>query len=299
MGRIVALLRDPLLHFLIVGAALFAFLSMQKPPERPADERIVVTRDALLRFVQYRSKAFEPGAAERLLDGFSERDRRKLVDDFIREEALYREAKALGVAETDYVVRERMVQSALFLADAAAGSTPINEADIEAYFKKHADDYRVAPSVTFSHVFFVGDGAEEKARAMVERLNAAGAPFEAATQFGDRFPFHVNYVERTYEYVASQFGDVTTEALFDAATPLQRWSGPYRSDYGFHAIFVSGRVEGRLPELAEIRDRVVEDAQRAKDASAREREVAEIVKRYRPEIAPDISKAPLEVPAPK
>lgn len=299
MSRVSAFLRDPLLHFLVIGAALFAALSALQPPESASPERIAVSRADMLRFVQYRSKAFEAGAAARLFDGLGEADRKRLIDDYVREEALYREAKALGVADTDYVVRERMVQSALFLADAAAGAGPVSESELADFFKKHAADYKIEASITFAHVFFENENAEGRARAMVARLNAEKAPFEAATQHGDRFPFHVNYVERTYDYVASQFGDLTTAALFDPATALNVWTGPYRSDYGFHAIFVSGRTENRQPELAEIREKVAEDALRAKEDAAREKEVAAIVERYRPEIAPDLLKKPLEVPAPK
>lgn len=299
MSRLVAVLRDPLVHFLIAGAALFVFLSAAAPSEKPSEERIVVTREGLLRFVQYRSKAFEPGAAARLLDGLSESDRRKLVDDYVREEALYREAKTLGVDETDYVVRERMVQSALFLADAAAATAKVTDAEVANYFKSHTADYRVEPSVTFAHVFFEGGGAESRARAKLRELRRIGAPFEAATQHGDRFPFHVNYIERTYEYVASQFGDTMTAALFDAATPQDVWAGPYRSEYGFHIALISSRTEGRAPTLIEIRDRVAEDAQKAKDDAAREKEVAAVIARYKPTMAPDLFKKALEVPAPK
>lgn len=299
MRRLQAILRDPLTHFLVAGAALFAVLSALRPAGPSVEDRILVSRDAVLRFVQYRSKAFEPGAAERLFDSLSEAEKKKLVDDFVREEALYREAKALGVAETDYVVRERMVQSAVFLAETAATTAPATDQQVAAYFKEHVDDYKIEASVSFAHVFFQGAGAERRARAKIAELNAANAPFEAATLHGERFPFHVNYVERTADYVASQFGDTTTAALFDAATPLSRWTGPYRSDYGVHAVFVSGRTSGRLPDLSEIRSRVAEDTQRKLAEDAREREISAIIERYSPSIASEVFKAPLEVPAPK
>ncbi|MBY0423798.1 MAG: hypothetical protein K2Q06_15950, partial [Parvularculaceae bacterium] len=59
------LLRDPLAHFLIAGAALFFLLSALAPPEKAAEKTIDVTREKLVAFIQFRSKAFEPNAAER------------------------------------------------------------------------------------------------------------------------------------------------------------------------------------------------------------------------------------------
>lgn len=299
MRFLARLFRDPLLHFLIAGAVLYGVVSRHAPPAAHADANVIaVDRAAMLTFIQYRSKAFEAGAAERLFGALSPDERRRLVDDYVREEALYREAKALGVAENDYVIRERMVQSAAFLADAAAGAPAVSDRDAEAYLATHKSDYSIEPSVTFAHVFFAGPEAEAKARAAVARLNRAGAKFEDAPRYGDRFPFHVNYVERTYDYVASQFGDAAAKTVFDAATPLDVWAGPLQSEYGWHAVLVTARAPARDPQFSEIRDRVVDDARRARADAARERAVADIVGRYKVVRAKDLDAPPLEVPAP-
>ncbi|MBY0420889.1 MAG: peptidyl-prolyl cis-trans isomerase, partial [Parvularculaceae bacterium] len=226
------------------------------------------------------------------------KERRRLIDDYVREEALYREAKALGLDANDYVIRQRLVESAAFLSDASETAAPATDAEIEAYFKAHRADYRVEPSVTFAHVFFEGPQADAKAASIAAELNARNAPFEDAPRYGDRFPFHTNYVERTYDYVASQFGEATTRRLFDPKTPLNRWVGALRSEYGAHAVYVSGRTEGRDPELSEIKDRVAEDANRDKRERARLAAIDDLVRDYAVKIAPDATAPPPEVPQP-
>lgn len=293
------LVRDPLIHFLIAGAALFALLSAVNPPgAADADKTIAVTREKLVGFIQYRSKAFEPNAAERILAGLQPEERQRLIADYVREEALYREAKALGLDANDYVIRQRLVEGAAFLSDATDDAAPPTESEIAAYFNTHRADYRVEPSITFAHVFFEGKDADSRAASLAAELNARKAPFEDAPRYGDRFPFHTNYVERTYDYVASQFGDATTQRLFDEKTPLNRWIGALRSDYGAHAVFISGRTPARDPDLAEIRDKVAEDANRDKRARTRAKAIDDLVHQYVVTVAPDANAPPPEVPAP-
>ena len=298
MNTLARTFRDPLLHFLVAGAVLYGVVA-RYAPDSGADDVIKVDRAAMLGFVQYRSKAFEPGAAERLYASFPAAERERLIIDYIREEALYREAKKLGVAENDYVIRERMVQSALFVASAGAGDAEPGAKDVADYFAAHAADYRVEPSVTFTHVFFAGKEGESRARATAGRLARVKARFEDAPRYGERFPFHVNYVERTFDYVASQFGDAAAKTIFDEKTPLDRWIGPLQSEYGWHVVLISGRTPAHAPTLEEVSDRVAEDAKRAIAEKAEEKAVADAVARYRIVRAPDLAAPALEVPAPK
>lgn len=268
MTRIPGFLKDPLAHFLIAGAALVYVGGLVAPAE-PARERIVVDREAVLDFIQYRSKAFEPQAAAALLDSLSPERRAQLIDDFVREEALYREAKAAGLEADDYVIRQRLVQKLTFAAEAAAGEPTLTDAEIAAYYEANKGDYVIPPFATFTHVFFSAekrgaDNARAAAESQSRRLNKTAARFEDAVKFGDRFVFDTNYVERTYDYVASQFGDDAAAAIFDPAGPFEVWRGPLVSQYGAHVIYVAAIVPGRTPDLEEVRARVAEDAARAR-----------------------------------
>jgi len=258
-----ALLKDPLTHFLAAGVLLFMIGGATKPPA-PDEAHIIVDRPALLEFIQYRSKAFEPRAAAALLDSMDEEARADLVRDFVREEALAREAKSLGLDANDYVIRQRMVQKVEFLAEAAADAATPTDGEIEDYYKTNTARYASPPAATLTHVFVstegkAADDARVEAARLLDQLLSTNAGFNDATAYGDRFLFHKNYVDRTDEYIASQLGDKIRDAVFSGAAPAGRWAGPFRSDYGYHLIFVAAVTPARLPPLEEIRDVVTSD----------------------------------------
>ena len=114
----VSVLRDPLIHFLVLGLGLFLLFELVASDEAAYDSKVIdVDREALLTFVQYRSRAFQPQAAAARLDGMSEEEVERLVRDYVREEALHREALALGMDKNDYVIKRRMIQSIEFITD--------------------------------------------------------------------------------------------------------------------------------------------------------------------------------------
>jgi hypothetical protein len=288
----VRLLRDPLIQFLAIGAIFFIAASLLTPP--PADDReIVVDRAALLEFIQFRSKAFDAPTAEKILDGMGPEERNTLIDELVREEVAYREARKLGLEADDYVVKQRLVQKFDFLQETLIGDSPPSEKEIAAWYEAHKADYVEPPFVTFTHVFFSSEArgeaaAEAAAEEMTMELLKKRAPFEAAPGKGDRFPFGVNFVDRSLDDVASQFGEQAARSIFSPDEPLKTWRGPLLSPYGAHAVFVRKVTPERTPTLDEVRKKVIEDAGR----DARERAKAGLLegakRRYRITVEPSV-----------
>jgi hypothetical protein len=290
------------MHFALAGALLFALHRAVTGDPRVEGERVIlVDRAALLEFVQYRSRAFDAGAAAHLLDGLTPTARAALVRDFVREEALNREALALGLERDDYVIRQRLVQKLDFALRGVHEPAPPSDAELAAYYDAHRPEYAEAASITFAHVFFDAEsrgaaGALAAARSALPALNRARVRLDQAPEHGDRFPFHVNYVERTEDFVASHFGAEMAARVF-ALAPSEEWRGPFVSPYGAHLVLVAARAPGRQPALAEIRGRVLEDAQREAAERAQERAVAEVIAHYEVRTAPDALAAPSDEPA--
>ena len=264
------LFRQPLVHFLILGVSLFGFFEWvgDKSDTTENPRTIVVDRDALLTFMQYRSKAFNDQHFGKKLDAMKEKDRRLLIEDLVREEVLHREALALKLDNEDYVIKRRLIQKLEFITQGFIDSaTKLTKDQINAYFEEHKAEYYVQPSVTFTHVFFDkerhGGG---KAKAMAEKklmeLNKNGVSFSKAISHGDRFLYHTNYVERVPDYVSSHFGKSMAQAIFDRNSTDPEWIGPFESPYGFHIVLVSQKKDGSLSKIKEIYDRVKDDAQR-------------------------------------
>lgn len=290
------LLKDPLLHFLVAGACLFGGYRLIVPEAgRLGEKTIVVDREALLTFMQFRAKAFEPEMANRQLDGMAPEERDQMVRDFVREEALYREARTLGMTDNDYIVRRRSVQKMEFIAQSTAALAVRAEANslkadsLEAYFADHRQDYYREPSVTFTHVFFSAAqrgraAAKSEAQTMLAALNQAQVPFADALRYGDRFLYDRNYVERTPDVVASHLGKAFAEAIAGLSPSPRQWQGPISSEHGEHLVLLTEHRAGRRLELAEARPHVEQDYQRWRQQQNQERAVQEIVDQYHVEM---------------
>ena len=282
------ILREPLLHFFVAGGILFGLYRLTQPAgmEPPRDKTIVVDKENLLNFLQYRSNAFETEYFTKELDALSPEERKSLVDLYIEEEMLYREAKALGLEQADYVIRQRLVQKMRYLIDdiTEGGGAP-TDAVLNEYLRKHKEIYALEPAVTFTHVFVDasvhGDkAAQNMAEGLKGELHSRGARFNDAPQFGDRFPFHENYVERTLDYVQSHFGAEFVSGIARIPPSEKSWTGPVRSMYGYHLILLTARTEARLPELSEIRAQVEEDWLRDRTQAARSQGLRRLESEY-------------------
>lgn len=281
------ILKEPLVHFLIIGLALFGVYELVAPEDAVLDSKvIVVNRDALLTFVQFRSRAFEPQVAAARLDNLSAEELDRLIADYVREEALHREAVALGVDKNDYVIKRRMIQSIEFITNGfVTAGVEITDEDVANYFADNRDDYYVRPFITFTHVYFSNerrsdDEAMDLAIRKLAELNSENVPFTGATQHGERFPFFVNYVERDPEFVSSHFGHRMASALFALESSDTQWRGPFQSQYGAHLIMLTRNVPGRYPALDEVEDRVRQDTEREALDAAQEAAIRAIVNTY-------------------
>ncbi len=141
------------------------------------------------------------------------------------------------------------------------------------------------PFATFAHVFFDTENrpreeAHEAAEKKRVELNRKGVPFAEAPQHGDRFLYHVNYVERTPEYVASHFGVPMAEAVFGLEPNDLVWRGPFDSPYGVHLVMLTTSEPGREPELSELEGRIREDARRAMIREETDSAIADVVGTY-------------------
>jgi hypothetical protein len=259
-------LREPLVHFFTAGALVFgAFALVRDDPARAGDNAtILVDRRQLLTFLQYRANAFEEETFGTALDAMSDAEIAAVIDAYVSEEILYREAKEYGFDSSDNIIRQRMVQKMSFLlTDVAAAAQTVERDALEDYFRANIEAYAIAPWVTFTHVFFDADrrGAEGARRAALEvqdELNARGVEFNDGPAMGDRFPLDRNYVERTLDFVAGHFGQEFAAELEQLEPSAGTWQGPIRSAYGEHLVLLTRSVDRSFPEL----DQVLEDVER-------------------------------------
>lgn len=277
-------LKQPLLHFLLLGALLFVvYRQTNNGVEAVAqdasqdDSVIVVDRTALLDYMQYQAKAFEPSVFNERLDAMAPEEREKIIADYVREEALYRESLRMHMEEGDYIIKQRLVQKVEFLLEnLVADSINPDEEQLNAFFVERQEDYRVEPVYSFTHIFFDKekeglDAAKQRASELLADSNDIA--FNDAGQHGDRFPFLQNYVERTQDFVINNFSAEFVVELDKLQPSSMQWYGPIESRYGYHLVMLVNRTESTLPPLAEIRERVLDDFRY--ETLVRNREAAE------------------------
>lgn len=280
------LLHEPLLHFLLAGGILFGLYAWRGAGE--SSRNIIVDRAALLQQLQFQVKAFDPAGLGRQLDAMTPAQRQQLIDEYLREEVLYREARALGLEQGDYVIRQRLVQKMSVMLEEQPVAEP-SDAQLQRYLEEHADVYAVEPSLTFTQVFIDPAtrgqaAAAARARELVGELNLRAAQFNDSPRYSDRFPFLQNYVERTPAYVTAHFGEQFMAELDRLPVRPGAWQGPLRSTLGWHAVMVTTRAPQRMPELAEIRPLLADDWRREQAVVMKDREIHRLLDRYRVEL---------------
>ncbi|MXZ70439.1 MAG: peptidyl-prolyl cis-trans isomerase [Acidobacteria bacterium] len=240
---------SPLLVFLFLGTAVFLFGRWQDQAE--AEGRVVSVSEDQIAAIRQRWVAQwgrEP----------TPRELRGLIDDAVREEILYREARHLALDRNDPIVRRRLAQKLTFmLEDNADVPAPAAE-DVETHFAVHADRYRVPRRTTFRHVFLGDDGRTDPAADAVDLLDEARRGRDGAWRdLGDPFILLREYADRSDQEIAELFGGRFAAALSDVA--VGRWHGPVRSAHGTHLVLVMGRTEPRTPDFDDVRLRVADD----------------------------------------
>jgi len=286
------LLSSPLLQFLAIGLVVYGLVSWQMPdaPQElasSADDRTIrVERDELLAYVQLRSGEADAVALERSFDELSDASQQAWIDRYVREEALVREARRLGLDRDDDLIRRRLVQQMEFIAvDARYTEDAIRDAEISAYYREHAEDFREAAYYTFDHVYFrAGSESVSRAGVALARLGANEVPAEELSSMGDRFLYNRRYAERTEGEVISHFGKAFAESLAKLE-PAADWLGPLESDHGLHLIRLGQRVPSALRPLEEAAPEIRRELARQRQEAALDAGVAAILSRYAVEVA--------------
>jgi hypothetical protein len=239
---------EPLMHFLLLGAALFAAHALLSRNVEADPEGIVVTRGQIEHLATSFARVWQRPPTAPELKG--------LIDDHVQEEILSREAVKLGLDKNDTVIRRRLRQKMEFIAEDFAVTIEPTQADLEAYYRDHAADFHRESRFTFRHVFLSddrGDRLGADAVAMLEVLRAGGPRGEPAV-LGDPTLLPAEIDGESRSSVAAQFGDGFATDIGMAS--VGTWSGPFRSSYGTHLVLMTKQTEGFLPPFDEVRDRV-------------------------------------------
>jgi len=245
--RITTLWREPLLHFLLIGFALFMYYDLASENAEAPPKRIHVDSGQVQQLASNFERTWSRPPTPQELDA--------MIEGHVREEVFYREAMAMGLDQNDPMVRRRMRMKLEFMLEDLSGQDAGDEV-LSGFLKRNPDRFRDDAQVSFRQVYLDPDrrpDLENDASQLLYSLNDGSDP-EA---LGDQTLTPRSYQLTPQNEVARDFGDEFAREI--VSLPAGEWTGPVYSPFGAHLVKIEGRIDARLPELPEIRDEVLRE----------------------------------------
>ncbi|MEL6768186.1 MAG: peptidylprolyl isomerase [Pseudomonadota bacterium] len=246
MNALRRLWREPLVHFLLIGALIFVALDLTGGGEEEAPPNEIRITEALRDRLAANFQAVWQRPA-------TDEEMEALVEAHIREEILVREALALGLDSGDPVIRQRLTQKLAFLTSSMAASTTPDDETLTAFFEENSELYTLPARLSVDHVYLGETPSAEAVGAALEALEAGALPAEVGQP--TRLPARV--ADATVYYVDRVFGEGMFATLEEV--PEGVWHGPVQSGFGLHIVRVTDRRGATLPPLDAARDSVIAD----------------------------------------
>lgn len=258
--------REPLVHFVLLGAVIFAADAWLRGPDE--SDRVIVV-DASIR----------AEIAERLQTNLGQaptpEELERAVVDWSKQEVLYREGLARGFDAHDPAVRSRVASRMAHVLSSSVALEPPSEAELRAYFEETPRRWDDVSRVDFTHVFVQGRGeaSEERARALQELLVGGASP----AGLGDRFSGGRRYRGRTIDDLSSSFGPEFVEGM--AEDPIGTWV-VRPSRVGFHVVRLDSRSAEHESTFEEVALRVQSDWELEQEDAALDAAEARLMARW-------------------
>lgn len=234
--------REPLVHFLLIGAVLFAGLQGVRAAERPT---VRISEQELNQLVSYWQ--MQSGRAP------TKAELAAILQDRVDEELLAREAQRLGLDRDDMIIRRRLAQKMSFASEDVGAIPEPTDAQLRAYYDKHKDQYATPAHIALRQVYFSADRGPQVQEAAAEAM-AQARRGEAPT--GDPFLLPLTYADVSPADLVRDYGAGFAKAV--QAAPIGGWIGPLASPYGLHLVRVESRQGAELAPFDSVRGDVRE-----------------------------------------
>lgn len=270
------ILREPLVHFLLLGLLLFVLFSLVSGQPVGGDRRVVFSDAMVNEIAQGFQATWQRPPTPQELKG--------LVDTRVREELMYREGVALGLDQNDPVIRRRVTQKVEVMAEESAELTLPDDAELKRYLQSNAQRYALPAAVAFEQVLF--DPAKRGAQLQADlaeglkQLQAGVAP----EQLGDRTQLPAQVELTPSDLLAREFGDNFAEAL--PQLPVGSWAGPVASGFGWHLVRLNSLTPARPASLDDVRKAVERDWENERRLQAKQAYFDQLAEKYEVVIEP-------------
>jgi parvulin-like peptidyl-prolyl isomerase len=249
------ILKEPVVYFFVLGFVVFglhSFLNNNSEDENTDPFTVGIT-SADIEWIRSSWEA-------RMKRQPTPSELQSLIDSYVREEILSREAYAMDLDERDIVIKRRLVQKLTFVfEDLAETIEPVDD-ELKNYMRENQEKYRIPEMISFTQVYFKSGkrkDAMEEAKTVLARLKSLQSPPEEAVSLGDAIMIDSSFRKKSPDEVARILGREFTDELF--SIDEKGWQGPIESTFGLHLVYISDHIASRMPEFENIRDNVKYD----------------------------------------
>lgn len=264
--------REPLVHFLLLGAAIFLLYGQTREVAEVAPDRIIVTGGQVEQLAaNYRRTWMRPPTEDEL---------NALIDNHVREEVFYREALAMGLDQDDPQVRRRMRMKLEFILEDLS-SQQVTDEKLESFMQQHPDKFHIGARVSFQQVFLNPDNYSDlqaEAEKLLARLNGGVAAEDQVKLLGDRIMIPGAYQLASKSEIARFFGERFAGEVIELMPG--EWIGPVYSEYGGHLVKIDDRIESHQPTLEDVRAQVEREYQAQVRKQQKDLAYEQLRKRY-------------------
>lgn len=279
------IIAEPISQFLLAGAILYIIYT--KTVSIIAPNELLINQNDLINFMQFQANDFNKTAFEARYQKLSPSEKQTLLNQYVEDEVLVKEAQKLGLEQNDNVIRKRLIQKMKFILQNEI-SQEINptESELKAFYETHTAQYSTNEKYSFTHVFFAFENHSESqalqlTQDFIHKSKNTEISADASLNFSERFPYHNNYIQRNLDFIQSNFGEDFTKNLSKITPSPQTWKGPIKSNLGYHAILFIGKEANNISDFDTVKELVKNDYQHFKEKELLAQKIKQFENKYK------------------
>lgn len=249
------IIKTPLAFFFILGFVVFGLHSFLNRENREIDQD-PFTVEITSADIEWIKSSWEA----RMKRKPTQQELQGLINTFIRDEILHREALAMDLDDRDLVIQRRLVQKLTFVFEDLAETVEPAEDELKKYLQENQEKYRIPEMMSFSHIYFNPDKRKavlKDAKIILDRLKSAGSSSAEMVSLGDSIMIDSSFRKKSSVEVARILGKEFANKLFSLGE--MGWQRPIISTFGTHLVYIEEHIASKMPAFENIREKVKND----------------------------------------
>lgn len=246
--------KEPLIYFFVLGFVVFGLHSfLNRTNQANTDPFSIEVASADIEWIRSSWEA-------RMKRQPTQQELQGLINRYIRDEILHREALSMDLDDRDLIIKRRLVQKLTFVFEDLADSIEPTDEELKIYMRENQAKYRIPEMMSFTQVYFSPDkrkDAIQEAKTVLAHLKSTQSTPEEAVSLGDTIMIGSSFRQRSPGEVARTLGKEFANKLFSVGD--MGWQGPIASTFGLHLVYIEESTASKMPEFENIREDVKND----------------------------------------